>query len=195
MKINLSEIYAGLKAWRDERKITAENQKSGYIVNVMEEFGELAEALRCYERIKEHLNENREGMCGFHYHKYNSMLIDAEYEIIDAICDIAVYTINAWSYDDLKEIDTIAANWNYLLANCAEFNEAYRAKEFKNVLVTCATLCDLYGFNFEVAMLETIKEISSRMGKYDENAKKWVKDESDEAKSKWYKANFEKARL
>ena len=43
-------------------------------------------------------------------------------------------------------------------------------------------------------MFETIKEISSRIGAYDENAKKWIKDESDEAKAKWYKADYEKAR-
>lgn len=39
MKINMSEIYAGLKAYRHERGLTAENQKSGYIVNIMEEMG------------------------------------------------------------------------------------------------------------------------------------------------------------
>ena len=44
-------------------------------------------------------------------------------------------------------------------------------------------------------MLETIKEISSRTGAYDENAKKWVKDTSDEAKSRWYQANYELARI
>ena len=44
-------------------------------------------------------------------------------------------------------------------------------------------------------MDETIKEISSRTGAYDENAKKWVKDESDEAKAKWYQADYELARI
>ena len=51
MTINLEKIYAGLKAWRGERRITAESQKAGYLVNVMEEFGELATALREYERF------------------------------------------------------------------------------------------------------------------------------------------------
>ena len=39
------------------------------------------------------------------------------------------------------------------------------------------------------------KEISSHTGAYDEVSKKWVKDESDEAKAKWYKANYELARI
>ena len=39
------------------------------------------------------------------------------------------------------------------------------------------------------------KEISSRTGSYDENAKKWVKDTSLEAKAKWYQADYELARI
>ena len=46
MKIDLTEIYKGLAEWRAERGITAESQKEGYIVNVMEAFGELATAVR-----------------------------------------------------------------------------------------------------------------------------------------------------
>ena len=44
-------------------------------------------------------------------------------------------------------------------------------------------------------MLETIKEISSRTGYYDENIHKFVKDTSDEAKAKWYKADYEKCKI
>ena len=44
-------------------------------------------------------------------------------------------------------------------------------------------------------MLETIKEISSRTGSYDEATKKWIKDTSDEARAKWYSANYELARI
>ena len=51
MKIKLNEIYGQLEAWRHERGITAESQKAGYLVNVMEELGELAAALRDYERF------------------------------------------------------------------------------------------------------------------------------------------------
>lgn len=200
MTINLSEIYTGLKAYRHERGLTAENQKAGYIVNVMEEMGELAKALRCYERIKEHLSKDRDGMCGYHHHKYNLMLIDAEHEIIDAICDIAVYTINAGA-DIVKEnylthfADCNYFNFTDLVMICGDFANEYSTDTYQHALLVWAMLCEKYGYNFEIAMIETIKEISSRTGKYDESAKKWVKDESDEAKSKWYKANFEKARI
>ena len=194
MTINLSEIYTGLKAYRHERGLTAENQKAGYIVNVMEEMGELAQALRCYERVKELLSKDRDGMCGYHHHIYNLMLIDAEHKIIDALCDIAVLTINAGAdmRDEYKplsfDVTNAIGDLYYLLLNISTF-------DVKKILFNCAVLCKEYGFNFETAMIETIKEISSRTGSYDEVAKKWVKDESDEAKAKWYKADFERARI
>lgn len=187
MKIYLTKIYAGLKAWRNERKITAESQKDGYIINIMEEFGELSQALRGLEC------ENTRKT--------------AEHEIIDAICDIAVFTINAGA-DIPCHLKHTAIEWeksslnaDYILKQmvekCAEFSYSQwdEAKCFNIILANCAYLCEHYGFNFELAMLETIKEISSRTGSYDKASKKWIKDESDKAKAKWYKANYELARI
>ena len=54
MKINLEQIYKELQAWREERGITAKSQKDGYIVNAMKELGELAGALRDYEKFSKH---------------------------------------------------------------------------------------------------------------------------------------------
>ena len=39
------------------------------------------------------------------------------------------------------------------------------------------------------------KEISSRTGTYDKASKKWVKDTTDEARARWYSANYELAKL
>ena len=182
MKINLNEIYAKLKAWRAERKITAKSQKDGYIINIMEEFGELAAALRDYERFSKP---------SYPYPKNKKY---AEHGIIDALCDIAILTINAGAdiRDEYKplSIDTTDtfSDLNCLLLYASTF-------DFKKILLNCAVLCEYCGFNFEIAMLETIKEISSRTGSYDKNAKKWIKDTSDEARAKWYKADYERARL
>ena len=49
MTINLSEIYAGLEAWRDERHISVESQKEGYLVNVLEELGEISSRTGAYD--------------------------------------------------------------------------------------------------------------------------------------------------
>ena len=196
MKIKLNEIYAKLKAWRDERGITAESQRQGYIINIMEELGELAAALRVYEKssvTKQDATKKQK----------------AQHEIIDALCDIAVLTINAGADSNYKpqtidtnerdEIVTQCANYSLknLLTDCGAFNiySCYCGGDLLDILTDCAKLCEIYGYNFEIAMLETIKEISSRTGSYDEKAKKWIKDESDEARAKWYKADYEKARI
>ena len=199
MKIDLTEIYKGLAEWRAERGITAENQKAGYLVNVMEEFGELASALRDYEKFSATEQDTAKKQ-------------KAEYEIIDALCDISVFTINA-GVDipcDFKVTQiqpnanySINAELNFLIERVTHFNKAIifgdypkdTAIYFNSILDKCADICENYGFDFEIAMLETIKEISSRTGAYDENAKKWVKDESNEAKAKWYQANYELARI
>ena len=195
MTINLEQIYAKLKAWRHERGITAESQKAGYLVNVMEELGELATALREYERFSKP---------SYPYQKNKKY---AEYGIIDALCDISVFTINAGADVNCNEkieiINTSQttrcnSSLSFLLSECGNF--VYYGKFssyvcFNQILLSCAKLCEQYGFNFEIAMLETIKEISSRTGAYDEKAKKWVKDESDEARAKWYQANYELARI
>lgn len=198
MKINLTEIYAKLEAWRDERKITAESQKEGYLRNVMEEFGELAAGLRNYDSWSK---------CDLRFCQIHKEM--AEHDIIDALCDIAVFTINAGADSNYKPqtLDTnekdeiITRDVNYrlknLLTDCGAFNiySCYCGGDLNDVLTDCAKLCEHYGFNFEIAMLETIKEISSRTGAYDENAKKWIKDSSDEARAKWYSANYELARI
>ena len=193
MKIDLTEIYKGLKAWRHERGITAESQKEGYIVNVMEELGELATALREYERFSKP---------SYPYPKNKKY---AEHGIIDALCDISVFTINAGAdvddntkakVIDITKTTILNSSFSSLLSYCGDYAGYVKAFScFNDILLVCAKLCENYGFNFEIAMLETIKEISSRTGSYDEVSKKWVKDESDEAKAKWYQANYELARI
>ena len=195
MKIDLNEIYAQLKAWRKERGITAESQKAGYLVNVMEELGELAQALRDYEKFSAT------------DWPYPTDIQEAEHEIIDALCDISIFTINAGADIPCEfkrteiELKKSSLDADYILKQMVErcafisYFEWREAKSFNIILANCAYLCEHYGYNFEIAMLETIKEISSRTGAYDEKAKKWVKDESDEAKAKWYKADYEKARI
>ena len=195
MKIDLTEIYKGLDEWRAERGITAESQKAGYIVNVMEELGELASALRDYEKFSATEQDTAKKQ-------------KAEYEIIDALCDISVFTINAGTdvncNEKLESINTTTettrcnSSLSFLLSECGNFDYYGKLSSyvcFNQILLSCAKLCEHYGFNFEIAMLETIKEISSRTGAYDEKAKKWVKDESDEARAKWHKADYEKARI
>ena len=203
MKIDLTEIYKGLKAWRHERGITAESQKEGYLVNIMEELGELATALREYERFsKTDLAYNLPDDLAY----YDTVKKVAEHEIIDALCDISVFTINAGA--DIPYSITpfiIEPKREFSIASIfvaiADFIRAdnngapFNYYDFARILRCCASVCEQYGFDFQKSMIETIKEISSRTGSYDEVSKKWIKDESDEAKAKWYQANYELARI
>lgn len=213
MKIELIDIYAGLKAWRDERRLTAESQKDGYLINIMEELGELATALRDYEKIKNGERVLKAGTFdikstlgemtifeGATKGEIEITLEKVEHEIIDALCDISVFTINAgadipcYNKPTRLELEPCLSLDN-LLKEIADHQRCFNGITLCYVLGVCASLCYQYGFDFQKAMEETIKEISSRTGAYDENAKKWVKDESDEAKSKWYKADYNKARI
>ena len=213
MKINLKQIYKGLDEWRAERKITAETQKAGYIINIMEELGELAQALRDYEKIKNGERVLRAGIFdikstlgemtifeGTTKGEIEITLEKVEHEIIDALCDISVFTINAGADIPCEnkptrlELEPCLSLYN-LLRETADHQRCFNSITLCYVLGVCASLCHQYGFDFQIAMDETIKEISSRTGAYDENAKKWVKDESDEARAKWHKADYEKARI
>ena len=193
MKIDLTEIYKGLAEWRAERGITAESQKAGYTINIMEELGELATALRDYEKFSATEQDTAKKQ-------------KAEHGIIDALCDISVLTINAGvDIGEVKrteiELKKSSLDADYILKQMVErcafisYFEWREAKSFNIILINCAYLCEKYGYNFEIAMLETIKEISSRTGAYDEVSKKWIKDESWEAQTKWYKADYNKARI
>ena len=196
MKIDLTEIYKSLDEWRAERKITTESQRQGYLRNIMEELGELAAGLRDYASWSK---------CDLRFCQIHKEM--AERLIVDAICDIAVLTINAGVHIpcELKrteiEFKKSSFDADYILKqmveNCAEFSyfDWGEQKCFNIILANCAYLCEHYGFDFQKAMEETIKEISSRTGSYNEATKKWEKDLSDEAKAKWYEADYEKARI
>ena len=203
MKIDLTEIYKGLKEWRHERDITLESQKKDYLVNVMREFGKLSQALRDYEKIKNGERVTRTGIFnikstlgemtifeGSTKGELEISLEKVEHEIIDALCNISVFTINAGTDIPCSvkrteiELKKSSLDTDYILKQlverCAGFSyfESWgEASAFNIILANCAYICEQYGYNFQVAMLETIKELSSRTGSYDEKARKWVKDE------------------
>ena len=178
MKIDLTEIYKGLAEWRAERGITAENQKDGYLVNVMEEFGELASALRDYEKF------SATGQDAAKKQK-------AEYGIIDAFCSISIFivntefTINGGLINKISSFDTDEYepsdfdDLHALLYYISQYPIKWEYIYFEEILELIAKILEVdYSFNFEIAMLETIKQISSNTGKEDK-----------------VKADYEKARI
>lgn len=163
MIIYLDEIYSSLEWWRFENRINVEKEISGYLINVMGELGKLSQALSSLE-----LENTRKA---------------AADEIVEALCNISVLTINAGAdiparkkqtEIDTSEIRPTLFNVSSLMIDCARFDrsECNNNEFFNYILKDCTSLCEQFGHSFELAMLEKIRVISS--GK---------------------KANYEKARI
>ena len=170
-KEQFNDIKERLDKWIEKRHLTKEGQRAGYFGNIYEELSE--------------------------YHRANN-----EYEIIDAICDIAIFTLNSFDYkynEKYVEIQQLKIQKNI---------EDITIKDIHRSVERCYTDCTTsrlieyleclafnYGYNFYKCMLEAIKEISSRTGKYDENIGKFIKDKGaytkEEAKKIYPKCNIE----
>ena len=142
----LNEIQEKLREWCKERHLTVEMQKKGLLGNILEELAEGARA-------------------------------NTEEEVVDAICDILVFLLNtqekdiALSYTLSKyrtEIPFDRFSAVILDSLCWDTPE-------RIILLCIKQLKDL-GYDSYLCMLETIKEISSRSGSYNESMKKFVKN-------------------
>lgn len=165
-------IKERLTDWRNERGLTYENQQARFLGNVFEEISE-------YFRAKDDL------------------------ERVDALCDIAIFYLNSFDikYDNQKFLMTddinihSVINRNYNMINITSIRTCSVNSDGYRFIVMLENFFNNLGFDFYKCMLQTIKEIESRIGKYDERLKKFIKDTSDEAKAKWYKADYESCRL
>lgn len=138
---------------------------------------------------------------------------------IDALCDIMVFSGNLLESKDFettiseRDIAIIKRQLDedifplsidptsWLLEYTSMFAQkgftmpAIKATLVAEIYFICSYLAKEKGYNFDIAMSETLKQINSRTGAWNENLKKWVKDTSDEAREKEYQANFDLAKL
>lgn len=192
--MTIKDIQTRLDAWKAERRLTVEMQRAGFVSNAFEEVTE-------YLRAKD------------------------DFEKIDALCDIVVFSLNNFTADtkfsvdgyeipvqeatlfetkkmiEIEKRDVVMGGLKSIMDKLAEIYDDthyFSENDFKyriGVIVhKCFTMMDLLGFNPFICMDETIKEISSRTGSYDESIGKFVKDKSPEAQAKWYKADYTKAK-
>ncbi|WP_348518073.1 hypothetical protein [Campylobacter sp. CCS1377] len=157
-KKQFNEIKEQLKVWREERHLTYKNQRKGFLGNVFEEISE-------YFRAKDDL------------------------ERIDALCDIAVFcfNVNNIKYSNYEcfvrsnkvEFDDseIILKINSIIIGRVKFNTDFVRIALDTLIALLYKKCEELKFDFYKCMEETIKEISSRTGKYDESIGKFVKDE------------------
>ena len=173
----VNNIEFELRMWRMERKLYTTDQQYNLIANVLEELTELARAKSNDERI-------------------------------DAICDIGVFYLN--SLDNKITELTDCYELDKEITEKFENPQAtgFFAEELLSLLLYPKIYPKLYqvlnfleiateglGYDFYKCMMETIQEINSRTGHYDESIGKFVKDTSDEAKAKWYKADYNTCKL
>lgn len=199
--IDINSILFTLEKWRSKRRLEIEKQKKNLIGNILEELTEFSRA-------------------------------NNEYEQIDAVCDMAIFILNTLSIKDFKKLKrkfdycdfkiiTDKNNTRNLLFVPLLIIENLIVEAFYNLVAMMINL----GFNPDLCLKETINEISSRTGSWDDKIGKFVKDKGaydfeikellktmtieyeDEAKIslsdganvielvKWYKADYNKCKL
>lgn len=233
MKQQILDILVELDKWREVRKLTTDSQKAGYIRNIMEELGELANAIKVEQNYKTMSTDYFTHPLAFvpapmekTFH-IEAVQLDRELLLkhygtdayIDALCDIMVFSSNLLEFKDFEaeiteqEIELIKKQieediiplMSDPLACLLDYTSIFAQKSFDvprlktclvaEVYVICNYLAKEKGYNFSLAMQETLKQINSRTGAWNEGLKKWVKDTSPEAKSKEYQADFDKCKL
>ena len=94
---------------------------------------------------------------------------------------------------------------SYIKNIVEELGELIEADKQDDTAGVIDAMCDIIVFsvtemvklniNPEAALEETVKEISSRTGAWNQSKGKWVKDTTDEAKARWYTADYGKATM
>ncbi|AVR55660.1 hypothetical protein [Campylobacter phage CP39] len=175
-KTQFNEIKEILSKWREERHLTYENQQAEFLGNVFEKVSEYFRAKDDLERVDAH--------CDIAVFCFNAFDIEYEYDFYGNSRMSALIYLNSCLIDN-KNYLALDNEVHYGMSRIS-YNEIV-----SYILSNIEKQVSDLDFDFYKCMLEKIKEIESRTGYYDEKLKKFIKDTSDEAKAKWYKADYE----
>ena len=162
----LSEIRVKLEEWRAERRLEISHQRAGLLGNLCEELKE-------------------------YYRAQN------EHEKVDGLCDIVVFSLNGierpqdFSGFSRKDGD---GTMSVVFTIMSSLTQSITDDKLAALAYEAYMMIEDMGYDAYKAMGETIKEISSRTGAYNESIGKWVKDKSEAAMKKWYKADYSKCK-
>ena len=178
---NLKDILDRLEIWRKERGL-AKSQGFEFDLNTQVSF--LTEEITEYLRAKK------------------------DYERIDALCDLSVFSLNAINgldnnYDDLfSEIYHKAKRVNfYSIANIIDrlpymFRKGNDIKfNFMDVVEISRWIIEDMGYDYFKCMDETLKEVESRKGAFNPESGKWEKFKDEESQKLWYKADYNSCKI
>ncbi|WP_257939480.1 hypothetical protein [Campylobacter lari] len=147
-----NEIKERLAKYREIRHLTYENQQAEFLGNAFEKVSEYFKAKDDLEKVK-------------------------------ALCDIAVFCFNAFdlklgAFSNIKRasmIHLIDHFTSYFIEHNNKTVYNNKDEDFEYLLIVeIEILVKNLGFDFYKCMIETIKEIESRTGYYDDELKKFV---------------------
>lgn len=88
---------------------------------------------------------------------------------------------------------------SFLTEEITEFLRGNTPEEYVDaacdLIVFSTNLMKILGYNPNIAMDETLKEIESRKGEFNSESGKWEKYKDDYHQSLWYKADYSKAKI
>jgi len=173
--LTIEGIFKSLDAWREERGL----QRT--VGNIAANIGEEIVEYLCAEN-----DEQR----------------------IDALCDIFVFSVNArYAMGEIDQHDFMELlsdnpplyKINFIFHLCTHFPYLLSSYDHKHTVFMIATYAkyqiEYLGYDFLIAMDETLKEIHSRTGAMNEATGKWEKFKTEEAMALWYKADYSKAKV
>ena len=116
----------------------------------------------------------------------------------------ALHEIKNWglerSFDNLTSdrngyVACITEELGEWLEACDNKDEMERVDALADIIVFSSTELLKKGYDVEKVLLETAKEINSRTGAWNEEAQKWQKFKTPEAKALWVKADYTDTKL
>lgn len=147
--IQTTDIVLQLEKWCNERHLDKETQRKGLVANLLEELSE-------FYRAKD------------------------EYEQVDACCDMIVFCINSLGRDVLSFIQQVQSDTMIKEGTIISLVDKLQESNHKLFIYMIIKLADKQlkqlGYDTYKCLLETIKEINSRTGKFNSSINKFVKE-------------------
>ena len=121
--------------------------------------------------------------------------LDAHGNIVEEMLESLGFDVPRRNRQILKDalINFVREVYSRGIATNTETPENFKVDAYCDIVVFALGEIQKLGYNPESAMIETWKEISSRTGEIVDG--KFEKDLSDEAKARWYKADYESAKM
>ena len=175
----MKNIINRLELWRKERQL---DKSQGFVFDLDKQVSFLTEEITEYLRAKD------------------------DYERIDALCDLTIFSMNAINgidndYNDIFSDTYCMQKQNYHICNIIDrIPYMFKCKQngkysFVDIIEMCKYMIDNMDYDYFKCINETLKEIESRKGAFNSESGKWEKFKDEESQKLWYKANYEDCKL